>query len=258
MKWIKNMIVAFSLYSKIPMPRVQWTKQNMRISLCFFPLVGAVIGILMWLWCLASEALDAGSILRAAGFVLIPVLVSGGIHLDGLLDTADALSSWQSREKRLEILKDPHTGAFAVIVCCAYFLASAGIWSEADMQSVRVLAPGFILSRALSGFGICTFPCAGDCGMAATFSAAADKMKCRVCLLAEAAACIFFMIFPDWKRGIPAAAAALIVCLICRGMAMRKFGGITGDIQGFFLQMCELAMAYAAILSSCLTGRFVS
>ncbi|MCD7980855.1 MAG: adenosylcobinamide-GDP ribazoletransferase [Clostridiales bacterium] len=251
MKWIKNMIVAFSLYSKIPMPQVQWTKQNMRIALCFFPLVGAVIGILMWLWCLAAEALGAGSILRAAGFVLIPVLVSGGIHLDGLLDTADALGAWQTKERRLEILKDPHTGAFAIIVCCAYFLASAGIWSEADPQSVRILVLGFILSRALSGFGICTFPCAGESGLAAAFSGAADRVKCRICLLAEAAACIFFMIFLDRRRGIPAAAAAILVCLICRRMAMRKFGGITGDIQGFFLQMCELAMAYAAILPSC-------
>ena len=57
--------------------------------------------------------------------VLIPVLVTGGIHLDGLLDTADALSSWQTRERRLEILKDSHAGAFAIIVCCGYFLAAS-------------------------------------------------------------------------------------------------------------------------------------
>ncbi len=49
--------------------------------------------------------------LRASVAVLIPVLVTGGIHLDGLLDTADALSSWQTRERRLEILKDSPRGS---------------------------------------------------------------------------------------------------------------------------------------------------
>ena len=60
-------------------------------------------------------------------FVLIPpVLVTGGIHLDGFLDTADALSSWQPWEKKLEILKDSHAGAFAIIMGCAYFALGTG------------------------------------------------------------------------------------------------------------------------------------
>ncbi|MCD7922945.1 MAG: adenosylcobinamide-GDP ribazoletransferase [Clostridiales bacterium] len=248
MKWLENMIVAFSLYSKIPMPQVRWTEQNMRYALCFFPLVGVVIGAVIWLWSLAAEALGIGSLLRAAVFVLIPVVISGGIHLDGLLDTADALGSWQTEERRLEILKDSHAGAFAVIVCCGYFLAATGIWSEAEPASVMTLGICFALSRALSGFGICTFPCAKDSGLAASFSSAADRKKCRICLAVEAAVCICAVIFLDWRRGIPAAAAAVITCLLCRRMALRKFGGITGDIQGFFLQVCELAMAYAVIL----------
>ena len=53
--------------------------------------------------------------------LLISVFVTGGIHLDGLLDTADAMSSYQERERRLEILKDSHAGAFAVITCVVYF-----------------------------------------------------------------------------------------------------------------------------------------
>ena len=60
---------------------------------------------------------------QAAGFALIPVWITGGIHLDGYADTCDALSSYGDREKKLEILKDPHCGAFAVIRLCSYFLA---------------------------------------------------------------------------------------------------------------------------------------
>ncbi len=243
MKCLESLIVAFSMYSKIPVPQIEWKKDNMRFALCYFPLVGAVTGLIVWLWSLISGYLGVGTVLSTAVFVLIPVAVSGGIHLDGLLDTADALSSWQTRERRLEILKDSHAGAFAIIVCCSYFLAAFAVWSEADAGSVQILTLGFVLSRALSGFGICTFPCAKNTGLAATFANAADRKKARVCLLLEAAACMAAMIWLDWRRGIAAAAAAVIVCALCRRMALKKFGGITGDIQGFFLQVCELAMA---------------
>mgnify|MGYP005800510719 FL=1 len=243
MKCLESLIVAFSMYSKIPVPQIEWKKDNMRFALCYFPLVGAVTGLIVWLWSLISGYLGVGTVLSTAVFVLIPVAVSGGIHLDGLLDTADALSSWQTRERRLEILKDSHAGAFAIIVCCSYFLAAFAVWSEADAGSVQILTLGFVLSRALSGFGICTFPCAKNTGLAATFANAADRKKARVCLLLEAAACMAAMIWLDWRRGITAAAAAVIVCALCRRMALKKFGGITGDIQGFFLQVCELAMA---------------
>lgn len=243
MKCLESLIVAFSMYSKIPVPQIEWKKDNMRFALCYFPLVGAVTGLIVWLWSLISGYLGVGTVLSTAVFVLIPVAVSGGIHLDGLLDTADALSSWQTRERRLEILKDSHAGAFAIIVCCSYFLAAFAVWSEADAGSVQILTLGFVLSRALSGFGICTFPCAKNTGLAATFANAADRKKARVCLLLEAAACMAAMIWMDWRRGIAAAAAAVIVCVLCRRMALKKFGGITGDIQGFFLQVCELAMA---------------
>ena len=247
MKILESIVVAFSMYSKIPMPHIEWTKENMKNTLCFFPLVGAVIGGLVWLWFQVSGWLDVGVILKAAVAVLIPVIVTGGIHLDGLLDTADALSSWQTMERRLEILKDSHAGAFAIIVCCGYFLAAFGIWTEAGVEDLGVLGIGFILSRALSGFGICTFPCAKNSGLAATFAQAADRKRCQAVLMIEIGLCIAGMIVLDPWRGIRAAAVAVVVCICCRRMAMKTFGGITGDIQGFFLQICELAMAYAVI-----------
>ena len=90
----------------------------MRYAMCFFPVIGAVIGGLLSLWiCLTGDS--TGSLFRASVAVLIPLIVTGGIHLDGLLDTADALSSYKTMEEKLEILKDSHTGAFAIIVGCA-------------------------------------------------------------------------------------------------------------------------------------------
>ena len=115
-----SLIVAFSMYSKIPMPRTDWTDHSMKYSMCFFPWIGWVIGILEALWLYLSFLAGLSVLFRAAVFTVLPVLVTGGIHLDGYLDTSDAMSSWREREKRLEILKDSHTGAFAII--------NAGIW----------------------------------------------------------------------------------------------------------------------------------
>ena len=126
-----NFKVAFAMYSKIPMPPADWEKENMKYALCFFPWVGLAVGavsaVLFWL----LQQIGAGSMLRAAVLTAVPVLVTGGIHLDGYLDTMDALSSWREKQRRLEILKDPHAGAFAIIMGCLYFVLYAGAAGEA-------------------------------------------------------------------------------------------------------------------------------
>ena len=99
--------VAFAMFSALPVPRIDWNERNMRYAMAAFPLIGAVIGAL---WCVCGT-LPLPDMLRAAGFCLIPVAVTGGIHLDGYADTSDALSSYGDREKKLDILKDPHCGA---------------------------------------------------------------------------------------------------------------------------------------------------
>ena len=113
--------IAFAMFSKIPMPQADWSEENMRYMLCFFPFVGAAVGVVMlgMEWLCRYFGMSNGFI--AVALVLVSVIVTGGIHVDGLLDTSDALSSWRDREKRLEILKDSHAGAFAVITACVYF-----------------------------------------------------------------------------------------------------------------------------------------
>lgn len=125
--------IAFSMYSKIPMPKSDWTNENMRYCFCFFPLVGGVVGALTCVWRYLAEYLGLrGSTSSAVVLMLIPVAVTGGIHLDGLLDTADALSSYKGQKERLEILKDSRAGAFAVIQAVVYFFLYYGIYSYLD------------------------------------------------------------------------------------------------------------------------------
>ena len=98
---IKQIISAFSMYSAIPMPQIEWSEKNRRYALCFFPFIGAVIGAAEYALFAAGTYLGAEKLLLAAAGTALPVLITGGIHLDGYCDVYDALSSCAPKEKAL-------------------------------------------------------------------------------------------------------------------------------------------------------------
>ena len=246
-------LIAFAMFSRIPVPRADWDKENMKYMICFFPGIGLVIGLLICGYGKLCGLTDMGSLMRAAGYVLIPLLVTGGIHMDGFLDTVDALSSWQPKEKKLEILKDSHAGAFAVIMGCAYFILALGVWSERDEKVLPVLAAGYILSRALSGMALATFPCANKKGSLGMFADAAQKRVLKIVLALWILVCAGGAFWWDWRYGLLLSGTAAAVYGYYYHMAMKAFGGTTGDIAGFFVQVCELAMGCTLMLG----GRFL-
>ncbi|MDY5331465.1 MAG: adenosylcobinamide-GDP ribazoletransferase, partial [Porcincola intestinalis] len=69
----ESLVIAFSTYSSIPMPRVDWNDENMKYTICFFPLIGAEIGAISWLFAALAAAFRIGVILRSAVLVLIPL-----------------------------------------------------------------------------------------------------------------------------------------------------------------------------------------
>lgn len=251
MNLIRSFFIAFSMYSKIPMPKTDWTKEAMRYAMCFFPLVGAVIGFLLlgWNW-FGSRYFGYDSLFFVIVCVLLPVAVTGGIHLDGLLDTADALSSYKSMEEKLAILKDSHAGAFAIIVCACYFLADLAVYSELSAEAAPVLALSFVLSRAFSGLSVVSFRMAKNTGLAATFSDMALKGRVRIVMVAYIVVCALGMLVISPVLGLAGFLGALSVFLFYRRMAYKKFGGITGDLAGFFLQICELITAACIVLAA--------
>ena len=181
--------------------------------------------------------------------ILIPVFVTGGIHLDGFLDTQDALSSWQTKERRLEILKDSHAGAFAIISCTVYFLIYIGVYSCLSVRSMEVIAYSFVLSRTLSGLSVVTFPQARKKGMAADFSESASTKITRIVLVAYLIILCFMISLTGGICGVGCVIAAGVVFGYYYRMAMKNFGGVTGDLCGYFLQVCELMMAFAAVVT---------
>lgn len=250
MRIIKSCIVAFSMYSKIPMPQFEWKEEDMQYMLCFFPWVGAVIGVCLYLWNRFCAAFQVGRIAYVLFAVAIPILVTGGFHVDGFMDTMDALHSYQPRERKLEILKDSHIGAFAVIMLAACGLIYVGAFSEIyDTKALLIVCIGFALARCLSGIGVVTLPSARGDGMLFEAASHAQGRIVKGTLLVQGVICMAGMLWISWKIGIAVVVAAFVSYYYYEYRSKKEFGGITGDTAGYFVVICETAMVVAAAIA---------
>lgn len=246
-----NLKAAFAMFSGIPVPAADWSEENTRLMLCFFPCVGMVTGAVCIGLAWFGRKTGMEPVFCGALLTLAPAAITGGIHLDGLLDTADALGSWQEKDRRLEILKDSHTGAFAVISACCCFTLQTGAFSQLYRHPKGMLLAGltFVLSRSYSGLGVIILPKASAEGTAARLARTSGTGIVRRVLTG----CILmvsgtqFLLSPF--MGTAAALTALLVFLWYRRKSIVYFGGITGDLSGCFLCVCE--MLVTAVLALC-------
>lgn len=246
MIFFETIAVAFSMFSAIPVPQFAWNGRNMRYALCAFPLVGAVIGLVCAGWVRLCVLLSLPPVLRGAVLCLLPVIITGGIHLDGYADTWDARASHASPERRQEIMKDPHLGAFAAIHICCYLIMSFALWTALPVYYDGAVMLSFCLSRTLSALAVACFPMAKNTGLAHTFSGAADKESVSVILaVILVITAVLMSLFS--RCGAVMVMAAGIVFLRYYLMAKKDFGGINGDLAGWFLQTAELAMLAAMV-----------
>ena len=244
-----SLAVAFSMYSKIPMPNVELTEDNMKYSLCFFPLVGALIGGVLCGWNVAWPYLCNYNFLPAVLFVIVPVIISGGIHVDGFIDTVDAICSHKPMERKLEILRDTHTGSFALIITLAYFLIALGVWSEMPIDAVPVLALGFVMSRALSVLAILFFPHAKTSKLISILAGENNKKVIAVVMGVYIAASAALMCYLEPVYGSIGVLGAAISFAYYYRTAKKNFGGITRDVAGYFIQICELIIPCVVLIA---------
>ncbi|MBW0237313.1 adenosylcobinamide-GDP ribazoletransferase [Pseudomonas sp. D1HM] len=207
-------------------------------SLLYYPLVGLLFGVLLW----GLNALLAGtpSLLHAALLLTAWVLLSGGLHLDGLADSADAwLGGFGDRERTLTIMKDPRSGPIAVVALVLVLLLKfCALLALIEQQhSVALLIVPLIGRSALLGVFLTTpYVRAGGLGQAL-----ADHLPRKAgwwVLGLSAVACVLLAgVAGLWALGL---AAAGFVWL--RQLMMRRLGGTTGDTAGALLELLEVGM----------------
>lgn len=245
---LNSFCIAFSMYSRIPMPNCEWSEKNMKYSMCFFPLVGAVIALLLLLWYKLAYVIGIGKILIAAICTVLPILVTGGIHMDGYIDTVDALNSYKSQEEKLKIMKDPHIGAFALIKTVAYIIVYFAVWTELSEKNLEIAAMGFVVSRALSSISVVNFKCTATSSLAKQFSNSSDKKIVTIVMILYLIIAEIIMSIINTYIAVGVILTALIVFIYYRHIVYKNLGGITGDTSGYFLQICELFEVLAVVI----------
>ena len=244
MSVLKSFASAFLMYSRIPMPNVEWKEENIRYALCFFPLIGVVIGLFLTGWYFICERFKVSPMLFGAVSVCIPVIITGGIHLDGYMDVHDAKACMGDKEKKFQVMKDSRAGAFAVIHMCMYFLLQFACICEVykinEPCYIGIVACTFTVSRAYSGLAAVNFKNAAGKGSLMNFTKTAHKNITSITEVVYILVLSAAMIVMSEPVGAVAIAGGIMVFIYYRWFSYREFGGITGDLAGYFLQVSEL------------------
>jgi adenosylcobinamide-GDP ribazoletransferase len=237
--------------------------------MCAFPLVGLVLGAACAGFILLCGYWELPDAVRALGLTLIPLALTGGIHLDGLADTADALASRAEPERMRAILKDPRVGSFGVIALIVYlvsvFALALALPAELTVRQTILFGWGFVYSRTLSAAAVLNFPNGSD-GLNKTFSDSASKGARKLMNVIVSAAIVITVCLPALTLheaympfrnasavlrfiGImtPLAAVPVLLYTYLSRTAKRRFGGMSGDLAGWFLCRCEAA--YLAVFA---------
>ncbi|OCR26333.1 cobalamin synthase [Pseudomonas syringae] len=217
--------------------------QELGRSLLFYPLVGVLFGVLL----LALNALLDGAplMLHAALLLTAWVLLSGGLHLDGLADSADAwLGGFGDRERTLTIMKDPRSGPIAVVTLVLVLLLkfSALMALIENHHPLGLLLAPLIGRAAMLGLFLGTpYVRAGGLGQAL-----ADHLPRKAgqqVLLVSALVCVLIA----GVSGVLVLLVAAVGFFWLRHLMLRRLGGTTGDTAGAMLELLEVAVLVAIL-----------
>jgi len=240
-RYFKGLYMSFGMFCSIPQPFKLWDDKAVNLVLPCFPLVGCLIGVL-W-WGIATMLLSSGIhiILVSAVVTLIPFLASGFLHLDGYMDTSDAVLSRRPLEDKLRILKDPHTGAFAVIMLAVLFVVQfsvvfAVIEQEKNLILLIVIP---VISRCCSALSVLCLKPLSQSNYANMFKQNSKTLH-KVFIVFIAIFGIVLSFFFAQVHGMIIAISAIAGFTAAIIWAYRDLKGVSGDLAGFALVISEL------------------
>ena len=242
MKFFKSLFACFSTYSRIPMPVINLDSDDMKYSLAFFPLIGVVIGLFQYGFYSICMHWNIPQIVFALIATCIPILVTGGIHVDGYMDTMDVFNSYGDREKKLMIMKDPHTGAFAVIYLVLYCLLYTAFIYMINAKSIILFCTSFVISRICSGLSVLTIKSAKSEGMLQSLKKNSSEKVVLTILIIFAVISEALIVVYSPIVGAAMGIVAVALFILYRYKCLKELGGVTGDTSGCFLCIMELIL----------------
>jgi adenosylcobinamide-GDP ribazoletransferase len=235
-KNMRNLRTAFGLLTILPFGIPQdWQPGDSGRAGIWYPLVGIVIGGLVWLvW--RVLILYFPSLIVGVLTLSVWIFLTGGLHLDGLADCCDGLLVSGTRERRLEIMKDPHLGAFGSIGLFLVLFIKAAALSLFTLSS----GMGIILAATISRWFILPaglLPLAHPGGMGADF--ACGLRRGAIFITAILPLGLAFLL---GMQGFWAVLTAMLAAAAVLGFAYNRINGVTGDVFGMLVEVTEVAV----------------
>ena len=229
---IRGLILGLQFFTRIPINKqIEFNKENLKYSVAFLPLIGLIIGGLGGLFYifLSPYNLLVGSFMT----LLTTIVLTGGLHIDGLSDTADGFFSNRGKEESLEIMKDSRIGAFGVLSILVVILFKFILITSISNLPL-VLALSFANSRLSVSYLISTKKPSKADGLGKLFS----ESNPRKLVIFGGLIYTIILVILDFKFLLPLAFSLLMGQYISQ-ISYKKIGGLTGDVYGAIIEVCE-------------------
>lgn len=239
---MRGFIIALTFLTRIPFPLPKdVTSEDFIKSYKFYPFVGLVLGLLLWLLAKATlpfyPPLVLGALLLGA-----LLLLTGGIHLDGFMDSMDGLLSARSPEKILEIMKDSRVGAHASMAVVGLLILKFSLLANLALHMLPLLIVMPMVSRWIFQIGIIGFPYARSEGLGKGFHEATQWIPF---LLSGAVVCGISFYLIGLAGPIAFGVSALVIYVMASKISS-LLGGLTGDLYGAFIEISEVIFLLVA------------
>lgn len=239
---MKSFLFAFYQLTRLPLPAIPFDEVACGRSIVFFPAVGLFLGTILAVLGWAAGWFFPAQV-QAALLVAGMVVLTGGIHLDGFMDSIDGLFSGRPRERKLEIMRDSRVGAFGVIgIICLLLLKYSLFLVIADKILIRLLPVVPALSRWGMSAAIVAFPYARQEGLGKIYTSYAGKKELAGATVIALAGAVTFL----GPQGVWLMAVAGVVTFLVGWKIKNELGGLTGDTYGFINEFLEMVLLLAA------------
>jgi len=237
----RSLITAVQFLTRFKAPDIGMpTTQDRALSIVFYPVVGAVVGAVLAVSSLLAHILYANALMAATAVVAVDFWVTGGLHLDGLMDSADGLLAYRSKERTLEIMRDSHVGAMAVMVLIfTVLLRIAALSLLAPGELARVVLVAALFARSLLLVVMRYAPSARSDGRG---SEAASKTGALSAWIAVGVSALISLLWLGLAGLVACVIAALGVSRLTT-TCERRIGGMTGDTYGASIELAQLLFA---------------
>ena len=236
MKIFKWLLLALQFLTIIPtVPFRDVDDRDMRYSVMFFPAIGLLLGAVVWLVMKAAALIFAPGI--AAFFALAALtLLTGLLHLDGVMDVADALGSRKGKEDALAIMKDSHVGAIGAGAGMLLLLGKFVALSDLSVAHIGYFLVPPMFSRLGMIWIMVVSPSARTSGLSGFY---AQKIPVAALVVASVYALIAVFWWLNWQFALIDIGSLVGTVGVYQYLMKKKFGGMTGDMYGAFNELME-------------------